>query len=195
MREVAMQKIWEAGLSRIRSQMAGGWAILSGYQAHRTKRDNRARNDKLLGELRSKVRGATPLVGYWPDPETNEPAREESFFVQKPPDMPFEDFKAWILQLISKGKYDQEAALIGDGETSQVLNQGGSTSTFGKAMPTFGQLSAYYSRVKDRPFRFEGVLVPSGLAEAYGFEHTGRTGYLTLAEALEISEEDSCPES
>ncbi len=148
-----------------------------------TVAENRERNRKLAQELAEYRMGPYRLVGFWQEPpqgysydEAREagnlpPAvKEESFFVIKPDNMDYNDFKGIIHDLAFPRVNPQWAYIICDGEEVWEITKGGKRSLGTKLqMSTIGQA---YSRMRgypNNPFVFAGVSTPTDLGEKREF--------------------------
>jgi hypothetical protein len=165
----------EAGLSRVLSHAKNPFAVLTSFRDKYTLKQNRDRNKKLEGDLRSIRAGGIKLIGHWeeaPDGMDWKEAKklgkvedivEESYFIPKPKDVSVEEFRENILKLVKK--YDQDAAVFGDGKMVYLLFPDNSDMKLGPKL-TADKMGQAWSKVRRGsgrkvPFVFEGTINPS----------------------------------
>ncbi len=178
----------EAGLSRVISHaQKRGFAILTAFRDKYSLKDNRSRNRRLLGQLKSQKMGPIQLNGHWkeapPGLDYDTAKRkgllvdvsEESFFVPQASGMKFDQFEKVISSLGLSG-FDQDAILIGNPEDGAWLKfKGGGKENLGRL--SVGKTADAYSKMRKKnrriPFIFEGTSRPSNFLSAMAFQKTG----------------------
>lgn len=151
-----------------------------------TEKDNRARNRELLNTLNAKKMGAYRLVGYFqypPEGMNYEDARkegkllpasrEESFFVIKPQNMDYEEFKSMVSDLALK-EYAQTSYIICDGNEIFEISSTGQRSLGNKLI--MSKIEQAYSRMRghgDMPFVFAGMSTPTDMGQMRYFASIG----------------------
>lgn len=163
--------LYEGGLARVWQHTKRPFSIITAFRNNFSLKQNRRRNSELEKFLKPIGAGAIKLTGHWeeaPDGMSWEEAKrlgltedvtEDSYFVPMPKDMEFEEFRDFNLKLVKK--YNQDAAIIGDGKTVGLLWKDGSFTNLGT--PTWDKFGQSYSTIRDKkiPFIFEGTIQPS----------------------------------
>lgn len=175
------------------------FAILSGFRAEYTLKENMKRSGQLLRYLNNLMAkpGAYKLIGHWVAPtkegenmpyldayqlgKMKRPVVEESYLVIKPEAMPYDDFERTIVEL---GRwFGQEAVLLHDGDTvSLFFPEEGKRESIGTGLLA-PLIPKAYSRMRNQPqlpFVFAGLLCPHNWMSVVAF---GATGLIYVGEA------------
>ena len=180
--------LYEAGINRVMSHASKGpFAVITAFRGNFSLKQNRDRNKQLESEFRKIKSGGIKLIGHWeeaPDGMSWEEAKksgrtddivEESYFIPMPQSMDFEEFKDAIHGMVRK--FNQDAAVIGDGSKIYLLFQNGSLDSIGSSV-TAGKISQAYSKIrrgggKKIPFVFEGTIQPSNNIHRMALQRRG----------------------
>lgn len=180
--------ILEGSFNRLIQRMKSkDFAILSAYRQGFSKRENIIRNRKLRKILNDNKMGVHQLVGHWleapegkdfKDCDKNEltDAVERSYFIAKPDNISFQDFKEIIIQCLTIDGVTQDCCVIHkNGGEYSLLFKDGSTQEIGKNI-AFNKIAQAYSeyvinkKSKNATFVFEGVECPDSISSHIVFE-------------------------
>lgn len=171
--------ISEATLNRLLDfHKRGCWCIITAYRDSFKKPDNIKRNRILRGILNNHKMGVHQLVGHWREctldgvPYDKCPIDklkdviERSYFVPKPDDIPYEEFKKIMIELMTIDGSTQDSILLYDGEEIKVYGSRGEVFSTYKNLSLNKIAQAYSQHVKklDVPFIFEGVEIPGSIS-------------------------------
>jgi hypothetical protein len=123
------------------------FAILTAFRGEYDYEENVRRNKALAADVRAMGYGFFYLDGHWIENEGTENQRlvnEDSLFVATKNK---QGFAKNILKLVRQ--YDQEAAVINDDKSAQLLFQDGSTAPLGELQP--GKIGTIYSKLRGKP--------------------------------------------
>jgi len=123
------------------------FAILTAFRGEYDYEENVRRNKALAADVRAMGYGFFYLDGHWIENEGTENQRlvnEDSLFVATKNK---QGFAKNILKLVRQ--YDQEAAVINDDKSAQLLFQDGSTAPLGELKP--GKIGTIYSKLRGKP--------------------------------------------
>ena len=180
--------IVEGSFTRLLNQMdSKDFAIISAYRNEKTKKENILRNRKLRGILNDKKMGVHQLVGHWqeaPEGVDYKDAKkseltdvvERSYFIARPADMSYSEFKHTIIDLLTIDGLTQDCGIIHkNGGDYNVIYPSGTVEKIGSNVTVDKVAQAYSQYVKktDRPFVFEGVEFPSSVSGMRMFEEHG----------------------
>ena len=180
--------ILEGSFNRLVSQMENkDFAIISAYRHEFSKEENILRNRELRGILNSHKMGVHQLVGHWLEapkgveykdakPEDLTDTIERSYFIAKPDDMPYKDFKRFIVDCLTIGGETQDCGIVHvHGGWYYCLYPNGSVEKIGEnlSLNTVAQAYSQYVKRLDIPFVFEGVERPASNSGMRMFEING----------------------
>ena len=196
--------ILEGSFNRLMSLMADkDFAIISAYRHEFSKKENILRNRKLRAILNSKNMGVHQLVGHWleapngvdyhdANPEELTDVIERSYFIARPNNVPYEEFKKTIANCLTIDGKTQDCGIIHvHGGWYYCLYPDGSVDKIGEKLSINKIAQAYSQYVKrlDIPFTFEGVERPSSNSGMRVFEnnrieyvHDSKTDKLLVTE-------------
>lgn len=170
--------IVEGSFNRLYQQMSDkDFAIITAYRANFTKNQNIQRNRRLRGILNQCGMGVHQLVGHWQEAPQGKDWKdcdkseltdvvERSYFVAKPDDMDFEDFKQFIMRCLTIGGVSQDCGIIHqNGDGYYTIDPNGKMDKIAEKLTLNKIAQAYSQYVKrlDLPFVFEGVESPSSI--------------------------------
>lgn len=148
------------------------FAILTAYRSNFSKNENIIRNRKLRAKLNELHMGVHQLVGHWQEApkgkQYNQCSKKElkdvverSYLVIKPDDIKFNEFKQFILSLLTIDYETQDAAIIKNNTGIYILYNNGDLELIGKDC-NLGKINQAYSQhIKNNlPFVFEGIETP-----------------------------------
>lgn len=165
--------LYEAGISRVLHHTKKPFLVITAFRGNYSSSQNKKRNLSLGKDLHTFKMGGIKLIGHWEEAPMGmdwkeakkkgkvSDVKEESFFVPKRKEMSLEKFKAFAFKLVKR--YDQDAALFGDGKSVFLLFQSGKLDKIGSKL-TINKFSQAYSvlrRKPNTPFVFEGTVQPS----------------------------------
>lgn len=177
--------VCEGALSRLLSKSGHPFAIMTAYRGNLSKEQNIARNRDLRSSLNANRMGVHQLIGHYQEqinqsiPFEQSDRRnlrdvvERSYFVSKPGDMPFDDFRSIILKLASD--FDQDSVVLGDGQQVKLVFVNGEVIDLGNRVSVnkIGQAYSQHIRKMNVPFVFEGIESPVSNAGRLGFARLG----------------------
>ncbi|MCM1220592.1 MAG: hypothetical protein NC548_39505 [Lachnospiraceae bacterium] len=174
--------IVEGSFNRLLDRMkTKDFAILSAYRNDFSKKDNILRNRKLRGILNDNKMGVHQLVGHWLEAPAGKDYKdydrseltdviERSYFIAKPDNMSFDEFKEIILQCMTIDGISQDCCVIhNNGHDYNLLYPNGDMDKIGDNL-TFNKIAQSYSehvinkKSKNATFVFEGVESPSSIS-------------------------------
>jgi hypothetical protein len=176
----------EAALSRLLARANEPFAILTAYRSNYSKDQNILRSRELRTELNKYKMGVHQLIGHWrecqdpkipyeqcPEHLLNDVV-ERSYFVQKPPDMPLEQFEE--LTVFFGSYFEQDSVILYDGSTVWNIDcLSGKRNNIGTDISPeqLGKAYSQHIRKSSIPFVFEGLEVPTSNIGRMGWQARG----------------------
>lgn len=162
--------------------------IISGWRGENSGKENKEANKKLMSSIRSLGLGAFKLVGWWKEcPEGKKDCEDSERVLTRERSFGIVGISKADLVKLTK-KFKQEASVFLGPETdgkAVVIEPGKPDFTIGKFVPS--KVADVYSRVRGRPFVFEGFDLPPGtVAEALIDKHV-REGWHSSDERVDES--------
>lgn len=149
------------------------FAILTAYRSNHSKEENIKRNRILRSKLNERKMGVHQLIGHWqeaPDgydymdcPDNlKTDTIERSYLVKKPADMSSEEFKEFILSLLTIDGETQDGAILKTNDGIYFIDNHGSMFKISDTFELGKVAQAYSQHIKNQniPFVFEGIEVP-----------------------------------
>jgi len=181
----------EASLSRIIRKIKidrEDFAVLTAERGELPRQENIKRNSILLKQLNQLKMGPYLLDGHWQEapkgmdwevvkrdnPELLVDKKENSFLFTRKSEMPVEDFKELVIDIINK--WEQDSAVLSLNDEAFLIFRNGNMKSLGKNV-TLEKIGDAYSIMKkgnaDIPFLFEGSRQPTSNSSRHVFKVIG----------------------